>query len=170
MSRYVKAGGALAASALVAITAALLYGPSAPRAGASRALIDAYCDDGDGGRTTLTLDVRVPAATPADGGWIVPGDGGPIVVRSLDEWADRIERRTNCTLIRESARMDLADANTWPAQAVEVKRRVGQLRCRCLSAALPQTWIQVPCVVHAGWEDIVREHGCLLGANAEVTP
>ena len=170
MSRYVKTGGALAASALVAITDALLYGPSAPRAGASRALIDAYCDDGDGGRTTLTLDVRVPAATPADGGWIVPGDGGPIVVRSLNEWADRIERRTNCTLIRESARQDTADANAWPAQAVEVRRRTAHFRCRCLSAALPQTYIPIPCIVNAGRQDIAREHGCLLGANAEVTP
>lgn len=168
--RWRRPAAALAASALVAVTAALLWGPSPKRAGSSRVLIDAYCDDADGGRPTFTLDIRVPPGTPADGGWLVEGDAGPILVASLDEWADRIERLSDCVLIRPSRREDTADAAAWPAQAVQVRRRPLDPRCRCLSAALPQTWVPVPCVVHAGRHEIAAEYGCLAGANAEVAP
>lgn len=169
-SRYTRPAAALAASALVVVTAAILYGAISKQAGASRVLVDAYCDDGDGGITTLTLDVRVPPGSPADGGWTVEGDAGPIFVRSLDEWADRIERMSDCVLIRESRRQDTADAAAWPTQAIEVRRRALDPKCRCLSVALPQTYVPVPCVVHAGREAIASEYGCLAGSNAEEAP
>lgn len=167
-SRYTRPAAALAASALVAVMAAILYGPQAKQAGASRVLVDAYCDGDDGGRPTFTLDVRVRPATPVDGGWTVPGDAGPIVVRSFDEWADRIERLSDCTLIRESRREDTADAAAWPAQAVEVRRRAPEFKCRCNAPNF--SWIPVPCVVHSGRHDLATEYGCATWSNAEEAP